>query len=219
MLATLLATLFYRSGFPFSMIDGAEEGSLAGNNHGGLDHPSSTKLHPERFRCAMSASVLQLLALDLADREYLPFAATTNFKQEQWVATPSAVRRLGSDMSIRRGDVPNHRASEFPVGPQRILTGSNHRLNYGAPYPNTNAESIFGQAVITQTSPTSPYGAFGGCCDGPEDCADPSAKITAALLTSSKGSARKKGRPVGRPFFCIHTSGPCSPIFEGSENV
>ena len=34
----------------------------------------------------------------------------------------------------------------------------NH-ANYGAPYPNTNA-SIFGQAVLTQTPPTSPYGAF-----------------------------------------------------------
>jgi hypothetical protein len=34
----------------------------------------------------------------------------------------------------------------------------NH-ANYGTPYPNTNAP-FFGQSVITQTPPTSPYGAF-----------------------------------------------------------
>jgi hypothetical protein len=34
----------------------------------------------------------------------------------------------------------------------------NH-ANFGTPYPSTNA-SIFGQAVLTQTPPTSPYGAF-----------------------------------------------------------
>jgi hypothetical protein len=47
------------------------------------------------------------------------------------------------------------------VGFQLGLNAYNflNHANYGAPYPNNNA-SIFGSSVITQTPPTSPYGAF-----------------------------------------------------------
>jgi hypothetical protein len=63
---------------------------------------------------------------------------------------------LGGDMSIRK-TFPITERVNFQLG-LNAFNWFNH-ANYGAPYPNTN-NSIFGQAVITQTSPTSPYGAF-----------------------------------------------------------
>ena len=59
-------------------------------------------------------------------------------------------------MSIRKTFAITERIG-FQIG-LNAFNFLNH-ANYGAPYPNTN-NSIFGLAVITQTPPTSPYGAF-----------------------------------------------------------
>ena len=63
---------------------------------------------------------------------------------------------LGGDMSVRKNFQVNERVT-FQLG-LNAYNWLNH-ANYGAPYPNTN-NGIFGLAVITQTPPTSPYGAF-----------------------------------------------------------
>ncbi|MGA7623161.1 MAG: hypothetical protein WCA91_06235, partial [Candidatus Acidiferrales bacterium] len=63
---------------------------------------------------------------------------------------------LGGDMSVRKNFSITERMT-FQIG-LNAYNWFNH-ANYGVPYPNTN-NSIFGKAVLTQTPPTSPYGAF-----------------------------------------------------------
>lgn len=148
----LSGTMFYRTGFPFSFLDGGTTGGLAGNNLGGSvillqPTPAFTQRNFSNVRgCVIAACVT---AGD--------FQTSTDFTGD--VVGRNAFRApgfLGGDMSIRK----NFKLTER-VGFQLGLNAYNflNHANYGAPYPNNNA-SIFGQSVITQTPPTSPYGAF-----------------------------------------------------------
>ena len=148
----LSGTMFYRSGFPFSMIDGGTSAGLAGNNLSGstvLLQPVST-FTQRNFSNVRSC--VQNPCFSAAD-----FQTSTDFNGD--VVGRNAFRGpgfLGGDMSIRKNFQINERFT-FQIG-LNAYNFLNH-ANYGAPYPNTNA-SIFGQSVITQTPPTSPYGAF-----------------------------------------------------------
>jgi hypothetical protein len=156
----LSGTLFYRTGFPFSAIDGATLGNLAGDN---LSPTFNTiLLQPDFSRrnfsnvdsCVVTACFG--IAGTGSTAPYL-FSPATNFTGD--VVGRNAFRGpgfLGGDMSLRK----NFHLTER-VGLQIGLNAYNwfNHANYGAPYPNTNA-SFFGQSVITQTPPTSPYGAF-----------------------------------------------------------
>lgn len=148
----LSGTMFWRTGFPFSMIDGGTSAGLAGNNLSGstiLLQPVST-FTQRNF--ANVRSCVQNPCFSAAD-----FQTSTDFTGD--VVGRNAFRApgfLGGDMSIRKNFQINERFT-FQIG-LNAYNFLNH-ANYGAPYPNTNA-SIFGQAVITQTPPTSPYGAF-----------------------------------------------------------
>jgi TonB dependent receptor len=153
-------TLFYRAGFPFSVIDGGTLGGLAGNN---LSPTFNTILLQPTFSkrnfsnvgsCVVSACFG--VAGTGSTAPYL-FAPATDFTGD--TVGRNAFRGpgfLGGDMSLRK----NFHLTER-VGLQIGLNAYNwfNHANYGAPYPNTNAP-FFGQSVITQTPPTSPYGAF-----------------------------------------------------------
>jgi Carboxypeptidase regulatory-like domain/TonB-dependent Receptor Plug Domain len=161
-------TLFWRAGFPFSAFDGATLGGLVSNN---LSPSFNTILLQPTFtrrdfshvdQCvSVTGSCFGVLAgaTTPAINPSAPyqFAPSTNF-------TGAAVGRnafrgpgfLGGDMSVRK----NFRFTErvtFQLG-LNAYNWFNH-ANYGTPYPNT-AASIFGESLITQTPPTSPYGAF-----------------------------------------------------------
>ncbi|HEY0702465.1 MAG TPA: carboxypeptidase regulatory-like domain-containing protein [Candidatus Acidoferrales bacterium] len=148
----LSGTMFYRTGFPFSFIDGGTSGGLAGNNLAGSvillqPVPGFTQRNFSNVRSCVTAA-----CVTPAD-----FQTSTDFTGD--VVGRNAFRApgfLGGDMSIRK----NFKLTER-VGFQLGLNAYNflNHANYGAPYPNNNA-SIFGQSVITQTPPTSPYGAF-----------------------------------------------------------
>ncbi len=148
----LSGTMFWRSGFPFSMIDGGASAGLAGNNLSGSTIllqpvPGFTQRDFSNVRGCVLAS-----CFSAAD-----FQTSTDFTGD--VVGRNAFRApgfLGGDMSIRKNFQINERFT-FQLG-LNAYNFLNH-ANYGAPYPNNNA-SIFGQSVITQTPPTSPYGAF-----------------------------------------------------------
>ncbi len=146
-------TWFYRTGFPFSIIDGGQSAALAGNNLSG----STILLQPlptfTRRNFGNVGNCLGTPCFTAAD-----FAVpSTNFSGA--VVGRNAFRApgfLGGDLSVRKNFQVNERVT-FQLG-LSAYNWLNH-ANYGAPYPNTN-NSIFGLAVITQTPPTSPYGAF-----------------------------------------------------------
>jgi len=143
-------TLFYRTGFPFSMIDGGASGGLAGNNLSG----STILLQPtpaftQRNFSSVTAGSTYWSASDFE----LP---TANFIGTVGRNAFRAPGFLGGDMSVRKNFNITERMT-FQIG-LNAYNWFNH-ANYGVPYPNTNA-SIFGLSVLTQTPPTSPYGAF-----------------------------------------------------------
>jgi Carboxypeptidase regulatory-like domain/TonB-dependent Receptor Plug Domain len=156
----LSGTLFYRTGFPFSIIDGGTLGGLAGNNLSGTFN--TILLQPQfakRDFSDVSSCVINScfgIAGTGSTAPYL-FSPATNF-------TGATVGRnafrgpgfLGGDMSLRKDFRFTERVG-FQIG-LNAYNWFNH-ANYGTPYPNTNAP-FFGQSVFMQTPPTSPYGAF-----------------------------------------------------------
>jgi len=145
-------TLFYRTGFPFSMIDGGESGGLAGNNLSGSTillqpTPAFTQRDFSNVRGCIGAPCFTSADFELPTANFIGTVGRNAFRGPGF---------LGGDMSVRKNFNITERMT-FQIG-LSAYNWFNH-ANYGAPYPNTNA-SIFGQAVLTQTPPTSPYGAF-----------------------------------------------------------
>lgn len=144
-------TFFWRTGFPFSMIDGGLAGALAGNNLSG----STILLQPTaaftRRNFSNVAGCVTSPCFNASD-----FETSTDFTGSVGRNAFRGPGFFGGDMSIRKTFAITERIG-FQIG-LNAFNFLNH-ANYGAPYPNTN-NSIFGLAVITQTPPTSPYGAF-----------------------------------------------------------
>jgi hypothetical protein len=161
----LSGTLFYRTGFPFSVIDGATINGLAGNNlfgAGGTVGQNIILLQPEFSRrnfsnvAACVAGPCFGIAGTGSAAPYL-FAPATNFTGD--VVGRNAFRGpgfLGGDMSLRKNFHLTERVG-FQIG-LNAYNWFNH-ANYANPYANTNAP-FFGQVITTQFPPTSPYGAF-----------------------------------------------------------
>ena len=144
-------TWFWRSGFPFSMFDGATSGGLAGNNlAGAIILLQPTAAFTQR-NFSHPGSCPDLVCWTAAD-----FTTSTNFDGPVGRNAFRGPGFLGGDLSVRKNFAITERMT-FQLG-LSAYNWLNH-ANFGTPYPNTNA-SIFGQAVLTQTPPTSPYGAF-----------------------------------------------------------
>ena len=148
-------TLFYRTGFPFSMIDGGEIGALSGNNLNG----STILLQPvSSFTQRNFSNVhgcLSPTAPCFASSDFIP-STTGGFG----ASARNAFRGpgfLGGDMSVRKNFNITERMT-FQIG-LNAYNWFNH-ANYGSPYPNTNGGPFLGVVLFTQTPPTSPYGAF-----------------------------------------------------------
>lgn len=156
----LSGTMFYRTGFPFSVIDGATLAGLAADNLNPLFN--TILLQPDFSRRNFSnvGNCIVTACFGIAGTgstaPYL-FSPATNFTGP--LVGRNAFRGpgfLGGDMSLRK----NFRLTErfnLQIG-LNAYNWFNH-ANYGAPYPNTNAP-FFGEVAFTQTPPTSPYGAF-----------------------------------------------------------
>jgi hypothetical protein len=149
----LSGTMFYHTGFPFSLIDGGTEANLAGNNLAG-----STILLQPTFTQRNFSNVASCVP-SLANPSPACFGSPVPSTTFTGPVGRNAFRGpgfLGGDMSIRK----DFRVTER-VGFQLGLNAYNflNHANYGTPYPNTNAP-FFGQVVAMQTPPTSPYGAF-----------------------------------------------------------
>jgi hypothetical protein len=153
---TISGTMFYRSGFPFSIIDGGATAGLVGNNLGGTSSFGATILaqplptFTQRNFSNGRACVL-VACFSSAD-----FATSTDFMGDVGRNAFRGPGFLGGDLSVKKNFAITERMT-FQLG-FSAYNWFNH-ANYGAPFPNTNAP-FFGQVAFTQTAPTSPYGAF-----------------------------------------------------------
>jgi hypothetical protein len=156
----LSGTMFWRTSFPFSFIDGATIGGLATNNLAGppaatalLQPLFSQRSFPNAGKCTVNA------CFGIAGSgSTAPFLLTsaTNFTGAVGRNAFRGPGFVGGDMSLRKSFAITER-----INLQLGLNAYNwlNHANYGIPYPNTNAP-FFGVAAFTQTPPTSPYGAF-----------------------------------------------------------
>jgi hypothetical protein len=149
-------TMFYRTGFPFSIIDGGATAGLVGNNLGGTASVGSSILAeplPSFTQRNFSNAHACVLAPCFSSAD---FATSTDFMGSVGRNAFRGPGFLGGDMSVRKNFAINERMT-FQLG-LNAYNWFNH-ANYGTPYPNTNAP-FFGQTIFTQFTPTSPYGAF-----------------------------------------------------------
>jgi hypothetical protein len=162
----LSGTLFWRTGFPFSVFDSAQVAGLAGNNLTGatilLQPTFQQRDFPNVGRCVASPCFGVLASNGTqAINPTAPyqFAPGTNFTGD--VVGRNAFRGpgfLAGDMSIRKTFRINERMN-FQLG-MNAYNWLNH-ANYGAPFGQTIfGAGAFGATIFTQTPPTSPYGAF-----------------------------------------------------------
>ena len=150
-------TMFYRTGFPFSIIDGGATAGLAGNNLGGTASlgatilaqplPSFTQRNFNNGRACVLVSCFSSADLVLPSTGFMGNVGRNAFRGPGF---------LGGDLSVRKNFQVTERATF-----QLALNAYNwfNHANYGSPYPNTNAP-FFGQVAFMQFTPTSPYGAF-----------------------------------------------------------
>lgn len=156
----LSGTIFWRTGFPFSVYDGATTGGLAGNNFGVNDtillQPLFTKRDFNNVTGCIQGPCFGVAGGQNSSAPYL-FAPSTSFTNGTGRNIFRAPGFLGGDMSVRKNFHLTERVS-FQLG-LNAYNWFNH-ANYGAPLPSTGFGSLFGQTIFTQTPPTSPYGAF-----------------------------------------------------------
>jgi hypothetical protein len=154
-------TMFYRTGFPFSVIDGGTSANLAGNNLAGstiLLAPDFTQRNFPNAAACIANPCFGVTAAPggnpINPGAPFQFSPATNFLGVGRNAF-TGPGFLGGDMSVRKNFVINERMT-FQIG-LNAYNFLNH-ANYGTPYANTNGP--IGSTIFTQTPPTSPYGAF-----------------------------------------------------------
>jgi len=149
-------TMFYRTGFPFSIIDGGATAGLVGNNLGGTSSFGATILAQPlptftQRNFSNGRGCVLVACFSSAD-----FATSTDFMGDVGRNAFRGPGFLGGDMSVKKNFAVTERMT-FQIG-FSAYNWFNH-ANYGSPYPNTNAP-FFGQVAFMQFTPTSPYGAF-----------------------------------------------------------
>ena len=149
-------TMFYRTGFPFSIIDGGATAGLVGNNLGGTASFGSTILAQPlpsftQRNFGNARPCVATACFTSAD-----FATSTDFMGDVGRNAFRGPGFLGGDMAVKKNFAVTERMT-FQLGFE-AYNWFNH-ANYGSPYPNTNAP-FFGQVAFMQFTPTSPYGSF-----------------------------------------------------------
>jgi hypothetical protein len=150
-------TMFYRTGFPFSIIDGGATAGLAGNNLGGTSSFGATILAqplPVFTQRNFSNGRACVLAACFASADFVQ--PSTDFMGDVGRNAFRGPGFLGGDLSVKKNFAVTERMT-FQIG-LSAYNWFNH-ANYGSPYPNTNAP-FFGKVAFMQFTPTSPYGAF-----------------------------------------------------------
>jgi hypothetical protein len=154
---TISGTMFYRTGFPFSIIDGGATAGLVGNNLGGTSSFGATILAqplPTFTQRNFNNGQACVLTACFTAADFVQ--PSTGFMGSVGRNAFRGPGFLGGDLSVRKNFAVTERMT-FQLG-FSAYNWFNH-ANYGSPYPNTNAP-FFGQVAFMQFTPTSPYGSF-----------------------------------------------------------
>ena len=154
----IAGTFFYRTGFPFSIVDGQQEANLAGNNltangtflPGVLFQPTPGSPTSFGASCATTACFTSS-----------SFATPTDFNAN----ARNAFRGPGyfnTDMNLKKSFSLNERM-KFTLG-ANFFNILNHP-NFQNPVSNDQSSS-FGMITAVAVSPTTPYGAFAAAAEG-----------------------------------------------------
>jgi hypothetical protein len=159
-------TFFYRTGFPFSVVDSGTSAGLTSQNLGGTTNPGPTIiLQPLFTRRNFSDGGACVAAPCFGVQGVSNPAAPYQFAFPTSFTNPVVGRNaftgpgfLDGDISLRKNFRINERFV-FQLG-LNAYNWFNH-ANYGTPYSQTNfGPSNFGRTIFTSAPPTSPYGAF-----------------------------------------------------------
>jgi Carboxypeptidase regulatory-like domain len=163
--------VFFHTGFPFSILDGATLGGFQSDNLAGatiIAQPSST-FTTRNFSNSNPCANGLLTGFTCFGSAPNTLAPSTNF-------TNSVVGRnafigpgfFGMDFSLRKTfDLTERFKFQLGFNAYNVL---NH-LNYGTASANTSgAVGPFGNTVFTSTMPTSPYGAFAAAATDQRIC-------------------------------------------------
>ena len=153
------------TGFPFSVFDGGTASALTGNNLGGatiLLQPLFAKRDFGNVSACVAGPCFGIAPGGAYPNGLNPtapylFAAATGFTNGTDRNAFRGPGFLGDDISLRK----NFRITErvrFQLG-LNAYNWLNH-ANYGPPIANTLFGPSFGQVILTEAPPTSPYGAF-----------------------------------------------------------
>jgi hypothetical protein len=155
-------TMFYRTGFPFSVSDSAYTGGLTTNNLTGAFVLLQPLFSQRDFGNVKGCILSGCFGIQGGVNSSAPFLFAQTTSTTPFIGTVgrNAFRGpgfLGGDMSLRK----NFHITER-VGFQLGLNAFNwlNHANYGSPYAGTNFGPAFGQVIFTEAPPTSPYGAF-----------------------------------------------------------
>ena len=154
----IAGTFFYRTGFPFSIVDGQQEANLAGNNltangtflPGVLFQPTPGSPTSFGASCATTACFTSS-----------SFATPADFNAN----ARNAFRGPGyfnTDMNLKKSFSLNERM-KFTLG-ANFFNILNHP-NFQNPVSNDQSSS-FGMITAVAVSPTTPYGAFAAAAEG-----------------------------------------------------
>jgi hypothetical protein len=155
----LSGTLFYRTGFPFSVFDSATSAGLASQNLQGsiiLLQPLFNRRNFGSVDACVSSPCFGVQGGVNSNAPYL-FSPASTFSGAVGRNAFRGPGFLGGDMSLRKDFRINERMN-FQLG-LNAYNWFNH-ANYGAPISQTIFGPDFGQVLLTETPPTSPYGAF-----------------------------------------------------------
>ena len=152
-------TMFWRTGFPFSVFDSGTIAGAAGQNLSGgvaLLQPLFQRRSFGSVDACIAHPCFGIQGQLNPNAPYL-FAPASGFDGAVGRNAFRGPGFMGGDMSIRKTFTINERMN-FQIG-LNAYNWFNH-ANYGAPFSQTIFGPAFGQVIFTETPPTSPYGAF-----------------------------------------------------------
>jgi Carboxypeptidase regulatory-like domain/TonB-dependent Receptor Plug Domain len=152
-------TMFFRTGFPFSVFDSATVDTLTSQNLTGatvLLQPLFNRRNFGSVDACVSSPCFGIQGQLNTSAPYL-FSPASSFSGAVGRNAFRGPGFLGGDMSLRKDFRINERMN-FQLG-LNAYNWFNH-ANYGAPISQTVFGPQFGQVLLTEAPPTSPYGAF-----------------------------------------------------------
>jgi hypothetical protein len=155
---TVSGTFFRRSGFAFSVVDGAFQNSIAGNNLVLNGAPVATVL-AQPIPGASVQTNCSSSAVNASSPCFAPtqFGAPTNFVGSLGRNAFRGPGYFNTDLSLRKNiKLGEHREFQIGANAYNVL---NH-ANFADPVANTANPSQFGTIINTVTPATTPYGAF-----------------------------------------------------------